>query len=1194
MAALDTDLQRIGRTLKWWRAQLALISGIAATLGGAWLLAMLDILCQYSRVTRFFSAALLLALVVGTIYLLRKALAQRINTEGVAASLERAFPELDNHLINYIQFSRDPSNDPLKKAYVGSGHPQYHQLELNRMKNRKAHIIGRSVLAAVFVLLFAPALFMGRSWGTALWRSANPFTSTPPASLTRILEISPENTTVIQGGPLLLVCKVHGHRNHEVWVDINPADADKMVYTLGRISTGEPLKFSHRIPRVTTTLRYRFRAGDAPASRWYTVDTRPPPAFTDIKLRVTPPAYTRSKPRVVTGWDEDIRIRQGSTVQIAAACNVPIKSLVLQREGNAPLPLHQADADSAWQASLTVSGGRTLRLAAEDLHGDPFEQVISYAYEPDKPPVIEILQPAGRTILAPGETPHIEFSVSDDHGLTDVVVERINTDASRDAAGQELRRWPLGDTATFDNVWKGPAPNTQNLTYRIVARDNRPGEHQTVRSIPVIFNADTHSDAADRRNQLEAKAFLTLNKVLELQRENITQTQTGRSDIGAATEAFWSETASRQIEIRELTKALLTNPLKPLGSLSSSIQKLYLNEMAEAVTILSGLPRAPSNRRKQQASRALVIEESILRQLTRAGSAASSAKVERRISGLTAMLQKLINGQADVLKQTRGVVAQNATAGTALVDAQDDLAADLTEFTAACRRESGEVEANDATYATVLLKLATRCDSDRIRNDMIMAAERLDENQAADAVPLETTALAKLKALDALLNAVEAQEQQAEHETMVEGVEQAKEKLKRIRELHERMLDAMEMVRDQKDKSEDDRFDMMEEDFEALIANTKESLLEVPTDLHVFMDLNVANDVVEDVFGIFQEVEQAFDKEDSDAKDGDFEAKEAAFAKEEALLEAMEEAEDRIDDLEMWLGEKPDEVKVTTETLDREEMPEEGIALGALAAEVEDLIGELLEEDEEDAAEADDGATTHAMGDVEAGWEVMEGNISSFAAKGKAGNETPDHKEQDGRSNVGRQGMSVGETAAGSGTIGEGDKNIEERRTADPTQSGQVNLDGEADTKATGGGKLATGKADELGMSGGVKRMDSNEAGSWEGMASLMARQADAVFAKASMKNIRVDALQNAAHHLRQSADAVAKGNISQVKEFRKLAVASLQDAQAQLAAGPAAGFAVESAPGVLGDVVDSGPDLAPQKYRDLVADYYKRLNETL
>jgi len=34
-------------------------------------------------------------------------------------------------------------------------------------------------------------------------------------------------------------------------------------------------------------------------------------------------------------------------------------------------------------------------------------------------------------------------------------------------------------------------------------------------------------------------------------------------------------------------------------------------------------------------------------------------------------------------------------------------------------------------------------------------------------------------------------------------------------------------------------------------------------------------------------------------------------------------------------------------------------------------------------------------------------------------------------------------------------------------QSGKVDLAGKADTKATGGGKLGTGKADGVGMSGG-------------------------------------------------------------------------------------------------------------------------------
>jgi len=254
-----------------------------------------------------------------------------------------------------------------------------------------------------------------------------------------------------------------------------------------------------------------------------------------------------------------------------------------------------------------------------------------------------------------------------------------------------------------------------------------------------------------------------------------------------------------------------------------------------------------------------------------------------------------------------------------------------------------------------------------------------------------------------------------------------------------------------------------------------------------------------------------------------------------------------------------------------------------------------MEKDEEMSEEADDGAINTSVPDMVPGDEVKEGDVASFAAQGKSGNETPDHKEQDGRSNVGRQGMSVGETAAGSGTINEGDSDIEERRTQDPTQSGQVDVEGEdVQTKATGGGKLGTGKADDVGMSGGVERMDSNEAGSSEGMEAMMAQQADAMFAKASMQNVRAGSLKDAAHHLRQASDAVAKGNIAQLKEHRRMAAAAMKRAKAEIDAARTGSFTVDETPSLLDDVVEGGAEQAPPKYRDMVSEYYKILNSAL
>jgi hypothetical protein len=384
--------------------------------------------------------------------------------------------------------------------------------------------------------------------------------------------------------------------------------------------------------------------------------------------------------------------------------------------------------------------------------------------------------------------------------------------------------------------------------------------------------------------------------------------------------------------------------------------------------------------------------------------------------------------------------------------------------------------------------------------------------------------------------------------------------------------------------------DEMEEEYSELKANLKDALLEIPNDLHIFTELNVANDLVEDVFSVFQEIEQ---KEGSE-QDGADKVKELGFAKEDTLLAQMGEAKKRLDAMEMWLAEKPDELKVTTEAHDKAEMPQSGIALAELATAAQDLLSDLLKEDKKMADEANDSATNHAMPDLAPGSEVAEGDLSSFAAQGKSGNQTPDHKEQDGRSNVGRQGMSVGETAAGSGTIGEGDKNIEARRTEEPMQSGKVDLAGEADTKATGGGKLSTGKADEKGMGGGAERVDSMETGSSEGMAALMARQADALYAKASLKNVRVDSLKAAAHELKQASDAVAKGNIEQMREFRKMAISSLSRAAANLSAAPSGAMEAKPTAGALDSMIQSGPDHAPPKYRGKVAEYYKALNGAL
>jgi len=518
------------------------------------------------------------------------------------------------------------------------------------------------------------------------------------------------------------------------------------------------------------------------------------------------------------------------------------------------------------------------------------------------------------------------------------------------------------------------------------------------------------------------------------------------------------------------------------------------------------------------------------------------AQKESRLTGLAAILDELVKTQKDLLEKTDALIASSGKASDNLIDSQDELSENVTAFIRAARDAATQAATSDAGFSNSLTSIASRAEEMNIKNTMVFAAEKLEKNALAEAKTLQETALKNLDSLRASLNQVAATEKEEKSTELIEAISAAKEKVQKVMDLQQKMREAIDAVKAQANHDTKE-VDQMEEEYKELVRATGEALLEIPTDLHIFAEMNTSNDLVEDVFSVFQEVEQILEEETTAADSNEpITSKEKGYAKEDPLMEAMGEAKERLDACEMWLGDKADSESITTEAIDREEMPDSGIAMAELATSAEDLVGDLLQESKEAAEAADDGATNHAMSDFPAGWETKEGNIASFGAQGKSGNTAPDHKEQDGRSNVGRQGMASGETAAGSGTIGKGDDNIQNRRGQDPLQSGKVDAEGDAKTAATGGGKLASGKADDVGMAGGTKRMDSTEQGSMEGMAALAAK-ADALYAEASLKNVRVDSLKEAAHHIRQSGDAVAKGNISQMREFRQMAAKELMRA---------------------------------------------------
>lgn len=166
----------------------------------------------------------------------------------------------------------------------------------------------------------------------------------------------------------------------------------------------------------------------------------------------------------------------------------------------------------------------------------------------------------------------------------------------------------------------------------------------------------------------------------------------------------------------------------------------------------------------------------------------------------------------------------------------------------------------------------------------------------------------------------------------------------------------------------------------------------------------------------------------------------------------LEKAEEITSNLEKWLAEAPDNIKWDLE----EPSKQQDIPEAELPDELEDIIGDLIEQEEDMKDEVED-LTSSWMDSLDkgAGWGVSDGPISNMSAKGITGNLMPNQQEIGGRSGEGRTGRSYGEMVEKTAT-GKGGRKTPARLTPDNLEPGQVeDKSKQTPLGPTGGGKVS-------------------------------------------------------------------------------------------------------------------------------------------
>jgi len=409
---------------------------------------------------------------------------------------------------------------------------------------------------------------------------------------------------------------------------------------------------------------------------------------------------------------------------------------------------------------------------------------------------------------------------------------------------------------------------------------------------------------------------------------------------------------------------------------------------------------------------------------------APKEKMEQAVSALEAIMkavEELVALQKDARARSRGTAGRRRPNWRGAVVAQ----ANIRSRTVAAIKASLERAGADADVAVIRAVLRKLAEGEMA--GAIVQAERL-AGGAAEASPgaLDASQTAIIDQLGRVLGVLPKAIEKAKQEALAEddASDLPDEAAEKLRDLAEQLKDFMDEQRK--------------------VISSTEDLAKIPVE-----DFTEEDKAKQEALAAIEEKWEKFMRE---AHSDLSELPVQDFSSEQLLSELIETysevemAEELTTHLEKWLPDEPDRKQWNMEQpLGEAETPS-----AELPSELEDLIGELMEGEEDIFEEMEDASSSWMDSlDKGAGWDACDGPISNMSAQGVTGNTLPNSSEIGGRSGEGRTGKASGEMVEDTAT-GKGGRQTPTRLTPDAFLGGEVK-DTSTDPAggSTGGGKLS-------------------------------------------------------------------------------------------------------------------------------------------
>jgi len=539
----------------------------------------------------------------------------RISDLHLALRIERMHPELEESLSSTVSFEREEEDrlagsTVLRREVVRRALDQTRDLNFDDVVNSRPRLAAnRWLIATTIVVLLLVGLDPFGSW-IAVRRLAFPFTSLEWPKRTVFANIEfPER--MAKGDPFTASVDVKGRVPDRIFIEYRFSDGQQPPASSMVASVETKDRFVGTLEAVTQPFEFAIRGGDN-ETNWHQVNVVPAPDVAELKVTITPPAYTRLPKVEYPVGRGNVQAIIGTEVTVHATSNKPITAgKIIWESGETTEATLDPDHKSLTATFPVVKEG-TYRLLLVDEQGMTNEHRSPKQYRveaiADTPPEVIIENPSNDIEVTPTVKQPIRTLVRDDFGVQNIEIRYLTEQAGQSPpppGGQPPAPPAQQIVPLFDG--KESAPKQQRVDYvwdlaplklvpgsivvmRTAARDFKTPEPNVGESREVRLRIVSPSDFV---RQIDAEQKLIreeLDRLRKLQETALEQT----TDIEKAAEQK-EELAQKDREKLQSTETLQRRvrekAISPEGSIQERIKKLLSKLAANQVDDLDSQKR---------------------------------------------------------------------------------------------------------------------------------------------------------------------------------------------------------------------------------------------------------------------------------------------------------------------------------------------------------------------------------------------------------------------------------------------------------------------------------------------------------------------------------------------------------------------------------------------------------------------------